>query len=279
MQILTTRAQLLAARKQWGQVGFIPTMGALHAGHISLVELALADGLLPVVSVFVNPIQFTKAADFNTYPIETDSDIAMLEAAGCHAVFMPSAAEMYAHSISTTLHFGDLDHVLEGASRPGHFSGVGLVVANLLHLIAPLRAYFGQKDLQQLAVVRRLVQDLGFTTEIVPGPTVRQADGLAMSSRNQRLSPEARAHAPQLYAALSLAFKQAQSHGIAQGIAAGRAQLALVPAFTVDYFEAVHPITFQLLSAESAPATGPFAIATAACLGGVRLLDNVVVWQ
>jgi pantoate--beta-alanine ligase len=254
-------------------------MGALHAGHLSLVAMAAADGLLPVVSIFVNPIQFNQSADLDAYPIRTDEDIALLKAAGCHALFLPTADVMYPHKVQLTLDFQHLDSVLEGAHRPGHFSGVGVVVARLFHLIAPQRAYFGQKDLQQLAVVRCLVQDLGFPVEIVSCPTTREPDGLAMSSRNLRLSPAARAIAPQIYQHLQAAWQAATTTDIAQALVDCRAALARQSAFTVEYVEAVHPDTFQVLSQEQGTPSGPFAIALAVHVEGVRLLDNMVRWE
>lgn len=279
MQILRTPADLKAARAAWGPVGFVPTMGALHEGHLSLVAMAKADGLLPVVSIFVNPIQFNQASDLAAYPVKTEQDLALLEAAGCHAVFLPTKEAMYPQPVAMKLQFGQLDKVLEGALRPGHFSGVGVVVARLLHLVQPQKAYFGEKDLQQLAVVRRLVQDLAFEVEIVPGPTHREADGLARSSRNLRLSPESRALAPALQRILQETWQRAHTEGIAAALAVGRAQLAQAPGYTMEYLEAVRPDTFEILSEESGVADGAFALVAAAWLDGVRLIDNLVRWE
>jgi pantoate--beta-alanine ligase len=240
--------------------------------------MAKEDGLLPVVSIFINPIQFNQSADFAAYPIRTETDIALLEAAGCKALFMPSTAEMYAESVQLRFDFGHLDTVLEGSGRPGHFSGVGVVVSRLFHLLGPQKAYFGEKDLQQLAVVKRLVQDLAFPLEIVSCPTSRDPDGLALSSRNLRLSPQARAIAPQLYQNLQMAWQEANHRGVASALSACRNRLADQTAFTLHYLEAVNPYSFEVLSQmEGAPA-GPFAIALAASLEGVRLLDNIVRW-
>lgn len=279
MQILRTPAELKAARASWGEVGFVPTMGALHEGHLSLVAMAKADGLMPVVSIFVNPIQFNQASDLAAYPVKTEQDLALLEAAGCRAVFLPTKESMYPEPVQMKLHFGRLDEVLEGALRPGHFSGVGVVVARLFHLVKPQRAYFGEKDLQQLAVVRRLVQDMAFDVEIVPGPTHREADGLARSSRNLRLSAESRTQAPALQVILQEAWQRAHEEGISAALAAGRAQLAAAPGFTLEYLEAVRPDTFELLSEEKGVAEGGFALVAAAWLDGVRLIDNLVRWE
>jgi pantoate--beta-alanine ligase len=279
MQILYTRAEVLAARNGWCAVGFIPTMGALHAGHLSLVAQAKADGLTPVVSIFVNPIQFNQAADYSAYPIRTSADVALLEQAGCAAVFIPSAAEMYPEAIGLTLNFPPVDQVLEGAHRPGHFSGVGVVVARLLHLIAPKRAYFGEKDLQQLAVVRRLVRDLAFDVEIAACPTTREPDGLAMSSRNLRLSTKGRALAPTFYSHLQAAWQTSQNKSLIQALSEARAALTSTPNLKLHYIEAVNPNEFTIISSDDSQPKGPFALVAAVEIEGVRLIDNIVRWH
>ncbi len=278
MQIIRTQAELRKVRATWGPVGFVPTMGALHPGHISLVHRAQADGLPVVASIFVNPIQFNQAADLAAYPIRTEEDLGMLEAAGAAAVFIPNAAEMYPQPVQIKLHFGPLEEVLEGAMRPGHFSGVGVVVSRLLHLVQPQKAYFGEKDLQQLAVIRRLVQDLGHEVEIVPCPTDREPDGLARSSRNLRLSPQGRRLAPHLHQILQRTWAEAHQLGIAQALSRGRQALADAEGFTPEYLEAVNPATFEVLSARPGIAAGPFALCTAAWLEDIRLIDNLVRW-
>ena len=279
MEILRTPEALRQARPAWGPVGFVPTMGALHLGHISLVERAAADGLAPVASIFINPIQFNQASDLAAYPVKTEKDLALLQNAGCRAVFMPTKEAMYPEPVQMMLNFGHLDEVLEGARRPGHFSGVGVVVARLLNLVDAQRAYFGEKDLQQLAVIRRLVRDLAFAVEVVPCPTHREADGLARSSRNLRLSKEARTLAPALQQILKATWEDAHAQGIVPALHRGRAALASAPGFTLEYLEAVRPDTFEVLSQEEGRAEGPFAICAAAWLDGVRLIDNIVSWS
>jgi pantoate--beta-alanine ligase len=250
-------------------------MGALHEGHLALIGASRAANDLTVCSVFVNPIQFTNAEDLAKYPRTLEQDCALLEQAGCDVVFAPSAEEMYATAPSLTLDFGLLERVMEGTFRPGHFSGVGVVVARLFNLVQPDRAYFGQKDLQQLAVIRCLVRDLAFSLELVAHPTVREADGLAMSSRNRRLSAEERALAPQLYRVLSRAQEQLQQ-GTSVAVVKQQAteQLGTWPAFRLEYLEVAHAHSMQPV-AEVQP-EGLTAICIAAHLGPVRLIDNVV---
>ncbi|MBC7447616.1 MAG: pantoate--beta-alanine ligase [Hymenobacteraceae bacterium] len=282
MHIFTQRADVraftAAARAAGQRVGFVPTMGALHTGHLELVHRAGAECDVVVASIFVNPRQFTNPQDLAAYPRLPTEDAALLAGAGCHALFLPDAAEMYPAPPVTTFSFGPLEGVLEGAFRPGHFAGVGLVVAKLLHLVAPHAAWFGQKDLQQVAVIRALVRDLDFDLALEVAPTVREADGLAMSSPNRRLTPAERATAPALYRALS-ATRTALLHGatVADARAAGTALLAAEPAFQVEYFEAIDAHSLQPLPpADSLPPTET-AVVVAAHLGAVRLIDNVLI--
>ncbi len=282
MQTFTRRADVraysAAARLAGQRVGFVPTMGALHAGHLDLVQRAVRECDVVVASIFVNPRQFNNPHDLAAYPRLPTEDADLLAAAGCHALFLPDAAEMYPASPLTTLSFGPLEAVLEGAHRPGHFAGVGLVVAKLLHLVAPHAAWFGQKDLQQVAVIRALVRDLDFDVALEVAPTTRESDGLAMSSRNRRLTPEERTAAPALYRALSAACTALlRGASVADTQAAGLAILTAEPAFRPEYFEVVDAHTLQALSpAEGLPPTEA-AIVTAAHLGAVRLIDNVVL--
>ena len=277
MQIVHTIAdlaqQLAPTRRRGGAIGFVPTMGALHPGHLALVEAALAECDTVVASIFVNPLQFNQQADFNAYPQRLEADASLLRRIGCQVLFAPSVAEMYPQS-TLRIHFGELQERLEGAMRPGHFAGVGIVVAKLLHIVQPAKAYFGQKDLQQLAVVRMLVRDLSIQTEIIGLPTQREPSGLALSSRNERLSAQGRAKAARLYESLQMAQALLPVMGLPSALEAARTHIQDDPAFTLEYLEAVHPDTFvQIQDYQS----GPLAICVAAWLEGVRLIDNILI--
>ncbi len=266
----------LRQQSQLGKsIGFVPTMGALHAGHINLIERSKRENDVTVASIFVNPTQFNNPEDLKKYPRTLESDCALLEPAGCDVVFTPSADEMYAGLPNLSFHFGNLETVMEGAFRPGHFNGVGIVVSKLFHVVQPQRAYFGLKDLQQVAVIRRLVHDLSFDVDIVPCETVRETDGLAMSSRNMRLTPAERQLAPQVYQTLQVA-KNSLLAGETSILAKEKAinYLSNFPAFTLEYieisdFDALQPI-------DALNKNGKTAICFAAFLGNVRLIDNVV---
>lgn len=279
MQIFNTISetqQYLKAQQRAGKtIGFVPTMGALHAGHISLIERAKAENDLAVCSIFVNPTQFNNPEDLKKYPRTLERDCEMLLPEGCDVVFAPSAEEMYPSLPQLKMDFGTLETAMEGKFRPGHFNGVGIVVSKLFNIVKPQKAYFGLKDLQQVAVIRRMVQDLSFDLEIIPCPTLRETDGLAMSSRNTRLSPEARALAPQIYKALNLAKEKLQSGAsVIEMQTAINEHFAKNPAFEVEYFEAADFDT--LLPIEAKIADGKTALCVAAFLGGVRLIDNIV---
>ncbi len=274
--VLELKNDRLATRSAGYSLGLVPTMGALHEGHLSLIAASRAANDRTLCSIFVNPIQFNNSDDLTRYPRTLEADCAMLEAAGCDAVFAPSAAEMYPQLPTLKFDFGTLETVMEGRSRPGHFNGVGVVVAKLFHLVQPDRAYFGQKDVQQCAVVRRLIEDLSFPLELVVCPTQREANGLAMSSRNRNLSAEERANAPFLFAQLTKAKTL-----LAEGRATETVKTVLEtnftqnPAFRLDYFEVADPATLLPLSG---PLDGrPAALCVAAFLGVTRLIDNVVL--
>ncbi|GAC1368798.1 MAG: pantoate--beta-alanine ligase [Hymenobacter sp.] len=280
MQIFTTAAALQAhteyARQTGQRVGLVPTMGALHAGHLQLVQAARAECNEVIASIFVNPTQFNSPEDFRLYPRVPEADAALLAPAGCTALFAPSVEEMYPRPAVLRFDFGTLEHVMEGAHRPGHFNGVATVVSKLFHLARPHRAYFGQKDWQQVAVIRQLVADLSFDLDIVTCPTIREADGLAMSSRNRRLSPAARAAAPVLHQVLAAAAAQVRQ-GVppAQVQAAAEAALAREPLVTPEYVAVADAQTLQPLAAY-VPGRA-VVLCLAAHLGEVRLIDNVVV--
>jgi pantoate--beta-alanine ligase len=280
MLIFTTTAELRthveAARAAGRRIGLIPTMGALHEGHLQLVRTAAQACDEVIASVFVNPTQFNNLEDLRLYPRLPEQDAAALRSVGCTGLFMPSVAEMYPEPSVLRFDFGALERVMEGAHRPGHFNGVATVVSKLFHLARPHVAYFGQKDFQQVAIVRQLIADLSFDLELVVYPTVREVDGLAMSSRNARLSPAARSVAPLLYQVLAQAALHVKE-GVGPAIVQQQALAALAqePQFTPEYFEVADAQTLQPLS--SYEAGQAVVLCVAAHLGGVRLIDNVVV--
>jgi len=256
-------------------IGLIPTMGALHQGHISLLNASVSENDITVCSIFVNPVQFTNQEDLAKYPRTLEEDCAMLENAGCSAVFAPSVEEMYPETPLLKFDFGLLETVMEGASRPGHFNGVGIVVARLFNIIQPDKAYFGQKDLQQVSVIRQLIADLAFPIQLVVCPTVRETDGLAMSSRNRRLGAPERKSAPHIYRIMREAENDLLN-GVKTEEVMKTAQDAFssLPEFTLDYFEIVNTKTLQPIANKAVP--GSTAICVAAFLGPVRLIDNIV---
>jgi pantoate--beta-alanine ligase len=269
------RAAVAAARSGGAVVGFVPTMGALHAGHRSLLAAARRETGFVVASVFVNPLQFGPTEDLRTYPRDRDGDLAVLGADGADLAFLPGEAEMWPAPPEVRLHVGALGERLEGARRPGHLDGVATVVAKLLHLVGPSRAYFGQKDAQQLAVVRRMVADLAFPNEIVACPTVREPDGLAVSSRNAYLSAEERARAAVLYRALEAGrtWWAAGERDPALIEMAAEELLRSVPGVELEYVALVEPDGFG--SVEQAEAG--HVLAVAALIGRTRLIDNVIL--
>lgn len=255
----------------------VPTMGALHRGHTSLIDLARET--TPendiVATIFVNPTQFGPNEDFDSYPRQLEDDLALCETHGASAVFTPAAGEMYEKDASISIHESALSHRLCGASRPGHFDGVCTVVAKLFLLTQPSAAVFGEKDFQQLAVLRRLVRDLDFPIEIIPGPTVREADGLAMSSRNAYLSEEERAHAPIIFAALSRVSREIAEGRIEspqEAVAELTREIGSAPPARIDYLEIVDSFTLEALT-DFKNAT-PRLLA-AVLFGKTRLIDNV----
>ncbi len=273
MQVVTTRAELRAALASVPRpVGFIPTMGWLHDGHVSLVARARAECATVVVSNFVNPKQFGEAADFERYPRNVARDNAICEAAGVDTVFAPTVDDVYLPGFDTRVAMGAVAMPLEGAARPGHFDGVATVVALLFNLVGAERAYFGSKDYQQVAVIRRMALDLAIPTEVVPCPTVREADGLAMSSRNVRLSPAGRAAAPVAHRALAAGVAAIDAGERSADVvrALMTAVLATEPAALPEYVSVAHPDTL----AELARIDGPALLSTAVRIDGVRLIDN-----
>jgi pantoate--beta-alanine ligase len=267
------RDRVAAWRKAGERVALVPTMGAVHEGHLSLVALAKSKADRAVVSIFVNPIQFGPREDFKSYPRDEAGDLAKLGKAGADLVFTPDTEEMYPHGFSTQVRVGDLTEDLCGAARPNHFDGVATVVAKLLLQCAPDIAIFGEKDYQQLLVIKRLVRDLNIPVEIIGAPIVREQDGLALSSRNFYLSPSERKTAPLLYRTIAeVAADLATGRGCDDAVVAARFKLDAA-GFRVDYVAVRDPDTLK-------PLSGPVKrarVLAAAYLGKTRLLDNVPV--
>ena len=260
-----------ALRHTGRRVMLVPTMGALHDGHLSLVRAAKrVPGSVVVVSIFVNPLQFGADEDLDAYPRIVDADLALLRGEGVEIAFTPSAAAMYPDGPRTAVHPGPLGSELEGAARPTHFAGMLTVVLKLLQIVHPDRVFFGEKDYQQLVLVRQMVADLNVDTRVVGVPIVRELDGLAMSSRNRYLDPAQRELAGLLSAAL-LAGTHAASGGAEAALRAARAVLSEIPAIDVDYLEVRDP------ELGPAPLHGPARLLVAARLGTTRLLDNVAI--
>ena len=258
-------------------IGFVPTMGYLHAGHMSLVEMARSRDDVVGVSIFVNPTQFGPNEDLSRYPRDMERDLGMLEEAGVNWVFTPSADEIYPPGYSTYVEVRDVTTRLEGEVRPGHFLGVATVVAKLFNIVQPTRAYFGQKDAQQVAVIRKMVSDLNFPLEVVVGETVREPDGLAMSSRNVYLNPEERQAALVLYRALS-EVKELWDAGERRNTILRTAmsrEIAVEPLARLDYVSVADPLTLQELD-DSGNAEEALA-SLAVRIGKTRLIDNFIL--
>ncbi|HEX5632832.1 MAG TPA: pantoate--beta-alanine ligase [Gemmatimonadales bacterium] len=263
----------LATRRGLGAIGLVPTMGALHAGHARLIERARADCLTVVVSIFVNPLQFDRADDLARYPRPFEADLALCERLGVDLVFAPPPEEIYPEPPDVTVHVARTAEHLCGAFRPGHFNGVATIVLKLFNIVQPESAYFGEKDAQQLAIIRRMVADLNVPVRIEPVPTVREPDGLALSSRNQHLKEAERALAPALHRALTAA-RDAVAAGAHDVEAIKRDAAAVIPAdarLRLEYLELVDPWTFQPVTS----VTGPVVAAGALWVGATRLIDNV----
>ncbi len=273
MRVVDTIAAVRAARRDFGSLGLVPTMGFLHAGHLSLVERARAECAATAVSIFVNPTQFAAGEDLATYPRDMPRDLALLEEAGVDLVFTPSPAEMYPPGFATRIDAGPVAEPLEGAHRPGHFAGVATVVAKLFNIVQPTRAYFGQKDAQQTLVIRQMVRDLDMPVEIVVAPTVREESGLALSSRNTHLDASQRVMAPVLYRALSEVRRrfEAGERDAETLRTLMRDVLATEPGIEIDYVSIADPQTLQELTS-----VGDGALASlAAHVGRTRLIDNI----
>ena len=264
------RAHVQAVRRTDAIIGMVPTMGALHRGHATLVEKAHAECPHVIVSIFVNPLQFGPTEDYGRYPRAFDTDVALCEAKGANVIFAPDAADMYPMPQITFTEVTGISDLLCGRFRPGHFRGVSTVVLKLFNVVQPHQAYFGEKDFQQLCVIRRMVADLNLQVEIIGVPTVREPDGLALSSRNAYLTPEERSAAPVLYQAL-IAARNLIEAGERDASRVKTHALDILGGIRVEYFEVVNPATLHAVETIDAPVR----IAAAIWLGTTRLIDNI----
>lgn len=278
MEIIRTVSELTEklnnARSQGNTIGLVPTMGALHAGHVSLIDRARKENDVVVVSVFVNPTQFNNPNDLATYPRTEEADVAKLTAAGVDYAFIPSVEEMYPQTDTRVFDLGPVAEVMEGAMRPGHFNGVAQIVSKLFAITRPTRAYFGEKDFQQIAVIRRMVDIEGFDLDIVDCPIKREDDGLAMSSRNVRLSEDQRKAAPGIHRALSSSTDYAKNHTVDETIAQVINAINADPLMEVEYYQIVNPLTMQPIADWTEVADGKAVGCVTVNLGDVRLIDN-----
>lgn len=263
------------AQYQPSEIGFVPTMGALHAGHRSLVEKARRECKIVVVSVFVNPTQFNDKTDLKNYPRTPEADLAILEEAGADIVLMPTVEEIYPEPDTRQFDFGLIDKVMEGATRPGHFNGVAQVVSRLFDIVKPGKAYFGEKDFQQIAVIKAMVKQLGLELEIVECPIIRDIDGLALSSRNLLLTAEHRAAAPEIYATLKQCADKAQQMTPQQLTEWVISEVEKSELLKVIYFQAVDSLSMQEVASwqQSEHIQGCIAVQA----GAIRLIDNVKI--
>lgn len=268
--------RLQETRAGRASIGFVPTMGALHAGHGALIRRARNENDLVAVSIFVNPLQFDRKTDLDAYPRNLDADVAFCAGLGADLIYAPAPADLYPREQLSFVDLPALEQHLCGRFRPGHFRGVATVVLKLLNIVQPRRAYFGEKDAQQLAIVRRMVEDLNVPVQIVPVTTVREPDGLALSSRNVRLTPPQRAIAPKLYRALQTAADLFSAGTKSVGAARAKAIADLIsePAIKLEYFEVCDPLNLQPLSGVHDSAL----IAGAVFFGEIRLIDNFL-WR
>jgi len=266
----------IQAQKQKGRsIGFVPTMGALHAGHTKLVSQSQQDNDVVVVSIFVNPKQFTNPEDLNKYPRNLEQDLQTLSGVGCDVVFAPSKEEMYPEPVDETYSFGLLEEIMEGKYRKGHFKGVAVVVKRLFDIIEPDRAYFGKKDYQQLLVVKQLVEKTRLPVEIIPCETVREPDGLAMSSRNARLTSKQREEAPAIFKALVKAAKLYSNTPVEEIKRVVARDINNMPTLRLEYFEIIDSESLKPLKTKNKDKRPVACIAVYA--GDIRLIDNMII--
>ncbi|MEN0005419.1 MAG: pantoate--beta-alanine ligase [Bacteroidota bacterium] len=268
------QAYLQQIKTSHQQIGFVPTMGALHKGHLALLKTAIQDSDITICSIFVNPTQFNEPSDLEAYPRTPGKDIEQLEKVGCDILFMPTVEEVYPPETKTqvSINFQGLDEVMEGKFRPGHFQGVAQVVKRLLDLTKADKLFMGQKDYQQTCIIGHMLDTLALPTQLIVCPTLRETDGLALSSRNVRLSPNGRAIAPQLYQCLKTVKEHLATHPIEEAVQAGKEILAAHP-IELEYLEVAHPKTLQAIQDREQQAV----ICLAAWIDGVRLIDNVLL--
>jgi pantoate--beta-alanine ligase len=280
MKVIRTRKETLeyiAEIKSAGKsVGFVPTMGALHAGHIALVNRATAENDFVAASIFVNPIQFNNKEDLKKYPRPIEDDIRKLEEVACDLLFYPDVSEMYPEPVVDKYNFGQLDKVMEGQFRPGHFNGVAVVVRKLFEIITPDRAYFGMKDYQQLRIIQTMTSTLNLPVEIVPCPTIREKDGLAMSSRNIRLSKNERSVAPAIYQVLTYLKENFGKTTVAEAEQWAISKLNKYDEMSVEYLSVVDAETLMPVSEWNAAKS--FIVCTAVNVGKIRLIDNMLIF-
>ena len=268
--------ELITIKKQKGNtIGFVPTMGALHPGHISLINHSKQQTNFTVCSIFVNPTQFNNASDLKHYPRTPEADIKLLEEAGCDVLYMPDVKDVYPENDTRKFDFGYLDTILEGAKRPGHFNGVGQVVSILLEGIKPHKAFFGSKDYQQVMVVKSLVKQLNLPVEIIACPILREADGLAMSSRNARLNEQERLEAAAIPEMMKLGNQILKLYGIAEAKKYINSVVATIPNMKLEYYEVCDAETLELLS-EYNPSKKAVSL-IAVFVGNIRLIDNWMI--
>jgi pantoate--beta-alanine ligase len=275
-EIKPLKAFLREKRKAGSVVGFVPTMGALHQGHLSLLHSSQKNECFTVCSIFVNPVQFNNPDDLKKYPRTLEADIALLEQSSCDVLFIPDSSEIYPLEPITRFDFGKLDKIMEGEFRPGHFSGVALIVAKLFNIVEPDHAFFGQKDWQQFTIVRQLVSDLAFNVHLHAVPTLREADGLAMSSRNQRLTPEQRKNANSFYTTLLQSRDQLTAGNTMDSVRiSAREFLEKHEGFRLEYLELVDRANLTPLKNVEEPNRAVLCIA--GLINDIRLIDNILV--
>lgn len=280
MELINTKAELKQIlseiRKTKPMTGFVPTMGALHKGHINLVERSVKENDTTVVSIFVNPTQFNNPDDLKKYPRTIENDLKLLEKTGCNIVFYPDADEMYPPDEKLVKYnFGNLETVMEGKFRPGHFNGVATIVRKLFEIVEPDRAYFGKKDFQQLAVIKDLVRQIKSPVKIVPCETVREKDGLAMSSRNMRLTPGQRKTAPEIFSIMTEAKKMKETHTPDEIRKFVEQKISSISLFRLEYFDLVESETLKRI--HSWKKSGGITACIAVYMDNVRLIDNIEI--
>lgn len=278
MQVLHTKNELISLidrfKKEGKSIGFVPTMGALHEGHLSLVKESKKNSDITVVSIFVNPTQFNDPEDLKRYPRTLDKDVELLEKTGCDIAFAPSVEEIYPEPDTRKFDFGYLESVMEGAKRPGHFNGVGQVVSRLFDIVRPDKAFFGMKDFQQVAIIKQMVKQLNSPVRIIPCPIVREESGLARSSRNTLLDEEHRKNAPHIYATLKKAREMASSMGVSELKKWMTDEINRNPYLETEYVEIVDDTTLKITEDWKEPGTKVACVAVYA--GKIRLIDNIV---